>query len=162
MSAYPTLPTIHKPQSQQYLKLFTNYGNNMIDYNPFEFDVKSITSITPVYDYDTQYSRTKGHFNIQLGFQEGRSFSMRFSSVINHRAQQDSNLFDFLMNNYSEKSLSAAVRDLYDVGFPVDEWVVEYIEFVLQKNNNFSAMLNIMNTLRKFNEDLSEDDDPLI
>jgi hypothetical protein len=134
----------------------------MIDYNPFEFDVKSITSITPVYDFDTKYSRTKGHFDIQVGFQKDRNFSMRFSSVMNHRAKQDSRLFDFLMNNYSEKSLSLAVHDLYDIGFPVNEWVIEYIEYVLQRNDNFSAMLSIMNTLRKFNEDLSDEDDPLI
>jgi hypothetical protein len=67
-----------------------------------------------------------------------------------------------MKTRYADKSLSHAVRDLYDIGFPVDEWVKDFIAHVLDKNDKFAAMLHIINTLRKFNEDLSDEDGPLI
>ena len=130
----------------------------MVDYNSHEFDVKSITGIVPVYDFDNKNELAVGHFDIQIGFEQSKSFSIKFTSVINNRAKNDANLFSFLMDNYKNKSLSLAVSDLYDIGFPVDEWVLEYLEHVLGKNSNFATMLAIMATLKKFNEDQSEDD----
>lgn len=133
----------------------------MVDYNPQKFDVKSITSIVPVYDLDNKNELTAGHFNIryiQIGFDQSRSFCIKFTSVINNRAKNDANLFNFLMENYKDKSLSLAVSDLYDIGFPVDEWVVDYLEHVLGQNDHFATMLVIMATLRDFNKDQSDDD----
>lgn len=128
----------------------------MKDYNPFEFNVDEITTIDPVYDFDKKKSSVKGHFNIHMG--PDSSFNLRFASVLNHKVTYDSNLFAFLMDNYSEKTLSDAVYDLYDMGCPVDEWVKDYLTYAIDKDDRFAAMLHVVSTLRKFNEDRSDDD----
>jgi hypothetical protein len=131
----------------------------MRDYSPFEFDVKDITGIEPVYDFNKKESSVKGHFHIHMG--KDSSFNLRFASVLNHKVTYDSNLFAFLMDNYSEKTLSEAVYDLYDMGFPIDEWVKDYLTYAIDKDDRFAAMLHIVSTLRKFNEDHSDEDDLL-
>lgn len=133
----------------------------MIDYDPFKLDISEISSIVPEYDFEGNTSMTKGHWRIKIGVDGNGQFALRFAQVMNHRLNKDSNLFDFMMNRYKDKTLSHAIAELYDIGFPVDEWVLEYIEHVLSKNDRFAAMLQIMDTLRKFNEDQSDEDDPL-
>jgi len=142
--------------------LYTNHGKNMKDFDPYKFDVDEITAIDPVYDFNKEKSSVKGHFNVQMGTRGDSSFNLRFSAVLNHRVTYDSNLFAFLMDNYSEKTLSDAVRDLYDIGFPIDEWVKDYLLYALDKDDRFAAMLHIVSTLKKFNEDSSDEDGPLI
>lgn len=134
----------------------------MIDYDPFKLSPSDITSIEPEYDFEGKTSMTRGHWRVKIGASGDGQFALRFAQVMNHRLNQDSNLFDFMMNRYQDKTLSHAVAELYDIGFPVDDWVKEYIEYVLDKNDKFAAMLHIINTLRKFNEDQSDEDGPLI
>lgn len=134
----------------------------MIDYDPFKLSASDITSIEPEYDFEGKTSMTRGHWRVNIGANGDGQFALRFAQVMNHRLNKDSNLFDFMMNRYKDKTLSHAVAELYDIGFPVDEWVIEYIEYVLDRNDKFAAMLHIINTLRKFNEEQSDEDGPLI
>jgi len=136
----------------------------MIDYDPFKLDVSDITSIEPEYDFGSKQEKcsTKGHWIVKIGISGDGQFALQFTQVINHRLNKDDNLFNFMKTRYADKSLSHAVRDLYDIGFPVDEWVKEFITHVLDKNDKFAAMLHIISTLRKFNEDSSDEDGPLI
>ena len=133
----------------------------MIDYDPFKLSASDITSIEPEYDFEGKTSMTKGHWRVKLGTGGDGQFVLKFTQVMNHRLNQDSNLFNFMMSRYQDKTLSHAVAELYDIGFPVDEWVRDYITHVLDKNDKFAAMIHIISTLSKFNEDQSEEDDLL-
>lgn len=134
----------------------------MKDYNVLENTLNDITSIEPEYDFNNHNSLTRGHWKIKLGTREDREFALRFTQVINHRLTLDSKLFDFMISRYQEKTLSFAIAELYDIGFPVDDWVKAYLAYVLDKDDRFTSMLYIMNTLRKFNEDESDKDSPFI
>lgn len=131
----------------------------MIDSNHFKLSVNDITSIEPEYDFNDKVSTTKGHWRVKLGTSGDGQFALKFTQVINYRLNRDENLFDFLKSKYQDKTLSHAVADLYDIGFPVDDWVKDYIQYVLDKDGKFAAMLHIISTLRKFNEDQSNDSD---
>ena len=132
--------------------------------NEYESVLNDITTIDPVYDFSKEKSSVSGYFNVQLGTQSAvsSSFRVKFSSVMNHKAAQDNDLFAFLMNNYGNKTLSDAVYDLYDTGFPVDQWVKEYLAHIVAQFPMYAAMLAIEGTLSKFNEDPSGEDDLLI
>jgi hypothetical protein len=132
----------------------------MTDSDLFKFDVSDITSIEPEYYFEEK--TTKGHWRVKLGTSGDGQFALLFTQVINHKLNQDDNLFEFIKSKYQDKSLSHAVADLYDIGFPVDDWVKEYIQYVLDKDGKFAAMLHIISTLRKFNEDQSKEDDLFI
>lgn len=135
-------------------------GRSMEEFNT-RIDVNKLYGIDPVYDYINKKSQTSGHFSVHVD--KDNSFNVKFSSVLGHRVKTDDGLFAFLTNKYKDSTLSHAVSDLYDIGFPVDEWVKDYITHVIEKNSNFVVMLQIMATLRHFNEQDSDDpDEPII
>lgn len=127
--------------------------------NPLTFDCNDILSITPEYDF----SQTGGgKFRVEMDVNGDAAFTIRFGAFMNYRLELDKThnngeLFMFLMNNYSDKTVSHALCDLYDIGFPVDEWVVDYIQYITSKSDRYASMIRLLTTLRSFGEDDSQD-----
>lgn len=120
-----------------------------------EFDVNTITSITPRYDFDNPAG---GRFVVKVGDLDELSFSIAMSNAINYKLEEEeregvSNLFDFISNNFQDQTLSHAVEDLYDLGFPVQQWVVDYISYLNTKRKDYSAMLSLLAALQNFNDE---------
>ncbi len=129
--------------------------------DPFEFNVKDITQIEPHYDFD---DRGKGRFEIYV--ENEMAFTIRFGAFMDHRLQLDredneGRLFTFLMNNYSKKTISHAIRDLYEIGFDIDDWVKEYITNLMSRSSKYSAMLRMLSMLKNFGNDEDSYDDDL-
>jgi|TARA_R110000744_G_scaffold114347_1_gene213833 hypothetical protein len=119
-----------------------------------EFDINTIASIKPKYDYDGVVG---GHFVVNTNLYE-LSFNVSMSNVINHKLEKEESeditaLFDFIANNFKDLTISHAVTDLYDLGFPVDEWVIDYISYLNTKRKDYSAMLSLLAALQDFGDD---------
>jgi len=131
--------------------------------DPLEFSVEEIKIITPIYDYDDNPG--KGCFEICTDFKGDVAFRVRYGAFMDHRLEIDrkennGELFMFLMNRYHDKTVSHAIFDLYDLGFPVDNWVKEYVDYLLnKKESKMSAMLAFISALRSFGGD-ADDLDP--
>ena len=119
-----------------------------------EFDINTIASIKPKYDYDAFVG---GHFVVNTNLYE-LSFNVSMSNVINYKLEREESeditaLFDFIANNFKDLTISHAVTDLYDLGFPVDEWVIDYISYLNTKRKDYSAMLSLLAALQDFGDD---------
>jgi len=131
--------------------------------DPLEFNVEEIKLITPVYDYDDNPG--KGCFEISTDYDGDVAFRVRYGAFMDHRLEIDrkennGELFMFLMNRYHDKTVSHAIFDLYDLGFPIDDWVKEYVDYLLnKKESKMSAMLAFISALRSFGGD-ADDLDP--
>lgn len=127
--------------------------------NPLTFNCDNISSINPEYDF----SQTGGgKFVVEMSADGSVSFTIRFGAVVDYqleldKAHNNGELFMFLMNNYSDKTISHALRDLYDIGFPIEEWVVNYIQHITSKSDRYISMLQLLTTLRSFGEEDSQD-----
>ena len=124
--------------------------------DPFAFDVDSITNIEPKYDFK---ENSEGKFEVYVDHKLG--FTVRFGSFMDHKLELDRNenggeLFMFLMNNYHKKTISHAICDLYDIGFPVDDWVKDYIEYLTNQSSRYATMFKLLTTLRDFGDDLDD------
>lgn len=120
-----------------------------------EFDVNTITSITPRYDFDNPAG---GRFVVRVDDLDELSFSIAMSNAINYKLEVEeregeSNLFDFISKNFKDQTLSHAVEDLYDLGFPVQQWVIDYISYLNTKRKDYSAMLSLLAALQNFGDD---------
>jgi len=127
--------------------------------DPFEFNINDITQIEPSYDYE---DHNKGNFEIYVDNEV--AFTIRFGAFMDARLQIDredseGRLFMFLMNNYSDKTISHAITDLYDMGFPIDDWVKEYVETLMKRSSKYSAMLRMLSMLKNFGDEDSGDYD---
>ena len=131
--------------------------------DPMKFDTDDIKIITPVYDYEDNPG--KGCFEISTEYNGETAFRIRFGAFMDwrldvDRKENDGKLFMFLMNGYHDKTVSHAIWDLYDLGFPVDNWVKDYITYLItKKNSKMSAMLALLSALRSFGGD-ADDIDP--
>jgi hypothetical protein len=119
-----------------------------------EFDINTIASIKPKYDFDNVVG---GHFVVNTNLYE-LSFNVSMSNVINYKLEKEERedvtaLFDFIANNFKDLTISHAVADLYDLGFPVDEWVIDYISYLNTKRKDYSAMLSLLAALQDFGDD---------
>tara|TARA_R110000803_G_scaffold48532_5_gene100843 strand:+ start:16222 stop:16614 length:393 start_codon:yes stop_codon:yes gene_type:complete len=119
-----------------------------------EFDISTISEVEPKYDLK---SIAGGYFRIHTNT-SGLVFNMSMSNVINHKLEQEEkegvvDLFEFIANNFKELTISHAVADLYDLGFPVDEWVINYISHLNKERKNYSAMLSLLAALQDFGDD---------
>tara|TARA_S200002703_G_scaffold11561_1_gene10515 strand:- start:1243 stop:1650 length:408 start_codon:yes stop_codon:yes gene_type:complete len=127
--------------------------------DPFEFNIKDITQIKPSYDFKDQ-----GNGRFEIYVDNEMAFTVRFGAFMDARLQIDrkeseGRLFMFLMNNYSKKTISHAIADLYDMGFPVDDWVTDYILHLINKSSKYSAMLRMLSMLKNFGDDDFDDYD---
>jgi len=120
--------------------------------------IEKIRSISPTYTSSSN-TRVDGHFTVKVGTSDDSSNTLKlpFKVILNHKIQNDTGLFDFLTKGYSDKNLSKAVADLYDIGFPVDDWVKEYIVHTLDNTPRYVALLSLINFLKKFREEDSDE-----
>ena len=135
-----------------------DYNLFVNDENPSSFYLENIRNITPVYASDSG-SRVDGHFEVKVGLtnESNNLLNLPFRVILNHRLQKDDDLFNFLKKNYSDKSLSKAVIDLYDIGFPVNDWVKDYITDTLDNSPKYYALLSLINFLKKLRDEDSDD-----
>ena len=113
----------------------------------------TVAGIEPIFDYRTQ---STGHFNISLTGPDGESikvrpFELSFLLLIDHQIKVDSGLYRYLKKKKATTA-SDIIYDLYDLGFPVDQWVVDYMDIA---NNNIdkellNSMIKLFNTLKNF------------
>lgn len=124
-----------------------------------EFTVDDITQVTPRYNFDKVGG---GSFTIQLGSDDEHSFNIKMAAFVEDRMRDDGDLFMYMMNNYRDQTISHAIQDLYDIGFPIDEWVKDYIAKLTHKSDKFLAMMSLLDSLRRFGDpgdDISNNDD---
>jgi len=121
-----------------------------------KFDIDSITHIKTHYDYDKVGG---GCFEVFLGVgKDDPSFNLKMSSLMERRMKTDEDLFMFVMNNYHKKTISHAIYDLYDMGFPIDDWIKEHIEHLIKTNKQFISLMSLFTSLKNFGEDMNLDD----
>jgi hypothetical protein len=116
--------------------------------NNLEF---TISSITPVYDF-TKVSG--GHFLLKFGLDDTNPFKLSFVPFLEQKIREDEKLFAYLKDTVKDKTVSDAIYDLYDIGFPVDEWVMKYVDDA--KNSitpdMFNALIQFYNFIKDFND----------
>lgn len=115
-----------------------------------ELDFK-LTKVKPCYDYEKVGG---GHFKLYFGTDTEMFYTLSFVPFLDDRLKQDDNLFEYIKNHHKDKTVSHAIYDLYDMGFPVDQWVEQYIEKARVDVNPklFNAMLNFYKYLKNFGE----------
>ena len=84
-----------------------------------------IVNIEPTFNYEKV---SGGYFEITFDKVKDSPFRLSFVPFLDYRLNQDKELYDFIKARFSEKTVSHAIWDLYDMGFPVDEWVEDYIK----------------------------------
>jgi hypothetical protein len=129
------------------------------------FDMK-ITNVEPVYDFKKVAG---GHFNVYFGEDDDSPFTLGFIPLLDARVKQDDNLFDYLKKTKKDLTASHAIQDLYDIGFPVDEWVKEYFEEARENVDPvlFDALVRFYTYVKYFNSssgslDSNDDNDTII
>ena len=125
--------------------------------DPFKFDVEDITEIKPKYDF-----KEVGEGKFEVFVDNEVAFTIRFGAFMDYQLNVDKDenggeLFMFLMNRYSDKTVSHAIYDLYDIGFPVDTWLINYIDHLANHNTKYNAMLRMLSMLKNFGEDDADD-----
>jgi hypothetical protein len=125
--------------------------------DPFKFDVEDITEIKPKYDF-----KEVGEGKFEVFVDSEMAFTVRFGAFMDYQLnvdkdENDGELFMFLMNNYSDKTVSHAIYDLYDIGFPVDTWLINYIDHLANHSTKYNAMLRMLSVLKNFGEDNPDD-----
>lgn len=120
-------------------------------------DQFTITNIEPIYDF-TDVSG--GYFEIYFGYKKKDPFKLSFIPFLERRVKLDDKLHDYLKKTVDEsKTVSDSIFDLYDIGFPVDSWVKEYIEYARDDigANSFNAIILFLNALRSRPKDGKDD-----
>ena len=127
--------------------------------DPFKFDVEDITEIKPRYNFEEV-----GEGKFEVFVDNEMAFTVRFGAFMDYQLnvdkdENDGELFMFLMNRYSDKTVSHAIYDLYDIGFPVDTWLINYIDHLANHSTKYNAMLRMLSMLKNFGEDDADDYD---
>lgn len=114
------------------------------------FDIK-IARIEPVYEYDFVAG---GYFALYIGDNDSEPFKLSFAPFLNDRIEKDKALFEYLEKKSKDSTISHAIYDLYDIGFPVDEWVQEYLDDVKSKVDPklLQALFTFYNYIKKFGD----------
>ena len=107
-----------------------------------------VTKIDPIYDFNNV---SGGYFNVYFGLNHKEApFKLSFLPFLERRVKQDQKLFEYLKKISKDCTVSDSIFHLYDIGFPVDSWVVEYIEYARENINTnlFNALILFFNTIR--------------
>lgn len=129
-----------------------DYSTYFSDDKPSSFYIENIRKIEPIYDFESA-TGLDGHFEVRVGLSENtlNKLELPFKVIIHHRLKEDENLLDFLKDNYADKGLSKAIADLYDIGFPVNDWVKDYLTDCLDNSPKYYALLSLINFLKSIN-----------
>ena len=106
--------------------------------------------IEPVYNFDKV---SGGHFEIYFEVEDSDPFKLSFVPFLDHKIRQNSDLFDYLKKTSKDLTVSHAIYDLYDIGFPVDEWVIDYMEVARNSVSKdlFNKLIEFYNLIKDFN-----------
>jgi hypothetical protein len=116
-----------------------------------ELDDK-ITDISPVYDS----TLLGGHFKVTFGLDN--IFQLAFTAFLKNKFEEDAKLKSYVSGRDadSEVNASAIIRDLYNIGCPMDSWVEDYFQNVRARVSQFDALLQLFNHLKTFGDDEGE------
>lgn len=110
---------------------------------------KKITSVSPVYDSNTLLG---GHFNVTFGLDN--VFTLKFVPFLRNRFEKDEKLQKYVRTSEGKDiSTSAIIKDLYEIGCPMEDWVQEYFTDLQTKMSAFDTLLDLYLTLKQFNDD---------
>tara|TARA_R110000803_G_scaffold210248_1_gene281570 strand:+ start:832 stop:1254 length:423 start_codon:yes stop_codon:yes gene_type:complete len=131
----------------------------MKNQDPLAFNIKDITEIEPEYDF-----KKVGEGKFQIHIDHDVAFTIRMGAFMDwqlkrDQKENDGQLFMFMMNGYSDKTVSHVVYDLYDIGFPVDDWIKDYIDHLTSHSARYANMLQLLDTLKRFGKDNNDDED---
>lgn len=92
---------------------------------PFDKDKTiKVTQVEPVFDYSTV---SGGFFFVYINNDEA-PLKLNFLAFIKHLTERDQALFEYLKKTASlDKTASHVIYDLYEIGFPVDDKVSNYV-----------------------------------
>ena len=108
-----------------------------------------ITRVEPVYDFDNVAG---GYFELYFGISKD-PFKLSFVPFLDYHVRTNKELFNYLLKTSKDKTVSHAIFDLYDIGFPLDEWVDEYIDMARNsvKADLFNKLITFYNYIKDFN-----------
>jgi len=114
-----------------------------------------VSSIVPVYEK----SLLGGYFAVT--FETNDTFKLPFSSFLKSQFERDEKLRTYVRSRSDgdsedydvEITATGVVKDLYDIGCPVDEWVEDYFTIMKSKISKFEALLQLFNHLKTFGDD---------
>jgi hypothetical protein len=114
-----------------------------------------ITRIEPVYDFDNVAG---GYFKLYFGMSND-PFKLSFVPFLDYHIRKNEELFNYLKKTSKDLTVSHAIYDLYDIGFPLDEWVDEYIDMARSsiKADLFNKLITFYNYIKDFNSSGSLD-----
>ena len=109
-----------------------------------------IVGIEPVYQYSLA---TGGYFLIHFNSKGAEPFKLNFVSFLSARVKDSKEFEIFFKKAYSKLTASHAIHDLYDIGFPVDSWVMDYIQRAKNDigHEQFNRLVSFYNHLKSFN-----------
>lgn len=114
-----------------------------------------VIKVEPQYDFDNVAG---GYFEVYFDVNDD-PFKLSFVPFLDHHLRNNDNLFQYLKKTSKDLTVSHAIYDLYDIGFPIDEWVKDYVE--IAKENVSADLFNILikfyNMIKNFNPSGSAD-----
>ena len=115
----------------------------------------TITSIEAVYDFN---KTANGHFLVCFNHDNESPFKLSFVPFLDYLIRKDEKLFVYLKEHVIHEddsiTVSHAISDLYEIGFPVEDLVREYID-VAKKSVNpslFNALVQFYLHLKDFGD----------
>lgn len=117
--------------------------------NPLNNVDYQVTRIDPVYDFDKV---SGGYFLLYFGMDDKKPFKLSFVPFLDAKIREDEKLFAYLKGTTKDLTVSHAIHDLYDIGFPVDEWVLKYVDDAKNdiKPDMFNALIQFYNYIKDF------------
>jgi len=108
-----------------------------------------LTKVEPNYDYSTVGG---GHFKLYFGTDQKATHKLSFYGFLESRLQTDDDLFEYIKTHHKDKTISHAIWDLYDLGFPIDQWVQDYVANVKKDVDPkmFNALVSFYRYIKDF------------
>ena len=115
-----------------------------------------VRSVLRIYDFRDVAG---GYFEVYFGYNTTDPFKLSFVPFLDKRVREDKRLYDYLKQTSSDRTVSDAIFDLYDIGFPVDAWVEEYVEYAKENVSVslFNALIHFFNHIKSFNSGSKDD-----
>lgn len=108
------------------------------------------SKIVPVYDFK---NLTGGHFEIHTDGESDLPYLISFVPFLARRVAEDRKLFEYLKKTTKGLTVSHAIHDLYDIGFPVDAWIVDYYKVTGGTNDDmFNVLMQFYQYIKTFGE----------
>lgn len=114
-----------------------------------------VIRVEPQYDFKNVAG---GHFEVYFDVNDD-PFKLSFVPFLDHHVRKNDDLFKYLKKTSKDLTVSHAIYDLYDIGFPIDEWVKDYVE-VAKENvtaDLFNILIKFYNMIKNFNPSGSAD-----